>query len=108
MSFRQYRDPCSFSYHLSGFRVILSILRLFSLFGFHRVLIMQEIQLAELICFFMSFETCCFSLHSSVLVIPQYAQNSQKVTRPIYETFCCVFRFFTISSSWYFVNSVLL
>ena len=26
---------------------------------------MQEIQLAELVWFFMCFETCCFSLHSS-------------------------------------------
>ena len=49
---------------------------------------MQEIQLAELIGFFVCFETCCFSLHSSVLVIRQYAQDDQKVTWPIYETIC--------------------
>ena len=87
-AFRQYRDPCIFSLHLSGFRGILSISGLFSLFGSHQVFIMQEIQLAEPVGFFMCFETCCFSLLYRILVIRQYVQNGQKVTRPIYETIC--------------------
>ena len=82
-AFRQYRDPCSFSCHLSSFRGNLSISVVYFVVRFHQVLIMQRIQLAEPVGFFMCFETCCFSLHSSVLVIPQYAQDGQKVSWPI-------------------------
>ena len=107
-AFWQYRDPCYFSCHLSGFRGFLSILGCISFFGFHQMFVMQEIQLAETVGFFVCSEICCFSFIHRVLLIPQYVQNGQKVSWPIYETFCCVFRFLVILNSCYNVISVLL
>ena len=48
VSFCQYRDPCTFSCHLSGFRGILSISGLFSLFAVSGVQLMSEVYLAYL------------------------------------------------------------
>ena len=77
MSFYQYRDPCSFSCHLSGFRGNLVDFRVVFVVRVSSGVIMQEIQLAELIGFFMCFETCCFPIIHRVLRIRQYVQNGQ-------------------------------
>ena len=86
-AFCQYRDPCCFSCHLSGFRGFSSISVVSFVRRSHQMFIMQKIQLAELIGFFVCSETCCFSLHSSVLLILQDAENVLRFTRPMYETF---------------------
>ena len=107
-AFRLYRDPCSFSCHLSSFRGNLVDFRAVFVVRVSSGVIMQEIQLAEPMCFFMCFETCCFSLIHRVFMIPQYATNGQKFIWLNKETICCVFRFFIILSSLDCVISVLL
>ena len=66
--FLQYWDSLYFSRHLLSFYAFSSISALLLFFVFHQVFIMQEIQLAEPVWFFMCSEICCFPLHSSGFV----------------------------------------